>query len=599
MKKKKKLLTLSTFFNLSKENYKIIDKLSFESKNIYNHSIFCINFYNKFKDTVYKNVYFKYFSFDNIIKNKYKTDFINKHINNEFNNYYDFYSNNYKIIKNNNDIIYNYIKKQNPLILNTNFNDKLKEYMNTCLKLKGIQFNKNNYHLVFYDVIKNILISYYKKNYFHLKFSIINKKPFNEKLNIESFKNHVLKENLFIDNDETKISKYYQNISKLSKISSEQNIIRNITLESLKFNYLYKETIRSIIEKCYLGYKSFISLKYNGYKSNKPKYKDKNDRYIIPINVNSFKIINDEIRICLGKYVSKNYNEVCETNYKIHKEQKISNKYINKKGEIFDGSFMYIKLNKKLENKNIKLIEIIPLYNGYKYKINYVYEENEINEDIKKDEYISIDLGIINLMTIYDPNDKQYIIKGNKLTSLNKYFNKKIDERKCIIKKTNNKETCKYIRSMLIKRENILNNYFNNIVKKLHNMYKNKEKIIIGYNEGWKTKSNMGANMNRKFYEIPFCKLLTKMRNKFNNRVIEVNEAYTSKTDSLNLDKIGKSDENKNRRIMRGLYSSKKNKLLNADLNGAINIMRRYYINTERDFGTVRGRNIYNPIRTC
>lgn len=599
MKKKKKLLTLSTFLNLSKDNYKIIDKLSFESKNIYNHSMYCINFYNKFKNTVYKNIYFKYFSFDDIRKNKYKTDFINKQIQDEFNNYYDLYSTNYKIIKKNNDIIYNYIKKKNPLILNTNFNDKLKEYMSACLKLKGIIFDKTNYQLVFYDVIKNILISYYKKNYFHLKYSIINKKPFNQKLNIESFKNHVLNEKLFIDNDDTKISKYYQNISKLLKINSEQNIIKNISIKSLKYNYLYKDTIRVIIDKCYMSYKSFISLKYNGYKSNKPKYKDKNDRFVLPLNVNSFKIINNEIRICLGKYISKNYNNICGTNYKTHKEQKISNKYINKNGEIFDGSFMYIKLNKKLENKNIKLIEIIPKYNGYKYKINYVYEENEIIDNIKKDEYVSIDLGIINLMTIYDPSNKQYIIKGNKLTSLNKYFNNKIDERKSIIKKTNNKETCKYIRNMLIKRENVLNNYFNDIVKKLYNMYKSKEKIIIGYNEGWKTKSNMGNIMNRKFYEIPFYKLLSKMRNKFNDRIIEVNEAYTSKTDSLFLDRIGKNINNENRRLKRGLYSSKTNKLLNADLNGAINIMRKHYMNIEKDFEFVRGKNIFNPIRTC
>ncbi len=48
----------------------------------------------------------------------------------------------------------------------------------------------------------------------------------------------------------------------------------------------------------------------------------------------------------------------------------------------------------------------------------------------------------------------------------------------------------------------------------------------------------MGNIMNRKFYEIPFHKLLLKMRNKFNDRIVEINESYTSKTDSLSLDKI-------------------------------------------------------------
>ena len=62
MKKKKKdkydlyeLQTFSTYMNINKEQFKIIDRISLESKNIYNHYMFCLNFYNKFKHNIYKD----------------------------------------------------------------------------------------------------------------------------------------------------------------------------------------------------------------------------------------------------------------------------------------------------------------------------------------------------------------------------------------------------------------------------------------------------------------------------------------------------------------------------------------------------------------
>ena len=607
MKKKKKdkydlyeLQTFSTYMNINKEQFKIIDRISLESKNIYNHYMFCLNFYNKFKHNIYKDLYINYFTNyeiknlnSSIFNNKFQ--FINDEIQKKLTVKYNYYCSNYQIMKNNNNIIYNYIKNDKPLVIHNNFNYYLRKYIIECIKLKGIIINNTNYNLVFYDVIENILITFYKNNYFHLKYSILYKKPFREELNIELFKKHVLTENLKFDNDTSVSSKYYLLMNKIFNINSEQNIIRKFALKNLKFDFVYRDIVINIMDKCYNTYKSHIALKYTKYKSNKPKYLDTNERFIIPFFSKSFKIVGDEIRLCMGKYISKNYNKICGTNYKISKEHVFTNKYINNKKEIFDGSFMYIKPPDKLKNQKIKMIEIIPLYDGYKYKINYIYEKQKEEIKIKKNEYISIDLGIVNLMAIYDPNGKQYIIKGGTLIGINEYFNKKIDERKSIIKKTNNKETCKYIRNLLIKRKNVIDSYFRQIINKLYEKYKYKEKIIIGYNENWKTKSNMGKRMNRKFYEIPFKKLLLKMRDKFKNRIEEINESYTSKTDSLNMEKIGKNKEKSGERIRRGLYSSKKKKLINADINGAINIMRKYYDKENIKFTEIKGENLFNP----
>ena len=56
--------------------------------------------------------------------------------------------------------------------------------------------------------------------------------------------------------------------------------------------------------------------------------------------------------------------------------------------------------------------------------------------------------------------------------------------------------------------------------------------------------------------------------------------------------KICRHEDYKGKRINRGLYSSNKRKLLNADLNGAINIMRKIY-----DLTAITGMKIYNPVR--
>ena len=60
-----------------------------------------------------------------------------------------------------------------------------------------------------------------------------------------------------------------------------------------------------------------------------------------------------------------------------------------------------------------------------------------------------------------------------------------------------------------------LNGKINQIISKLKELYSDKKIIVIGYNEGWKTKVNMGKENNRKFYEIPYSKLISKMRNAF------------------------------------------------------------------------------------
>ena len=53
-------------------------------------------------------------------------------------------------------------------------------------------------------------------------------------------------------------------------------------------------------------------------------------------------------------------------------------------------------------------------------------------------------------------------------------------------------------------------------------------------------------------------------------------EAYTSKCDALAFESIEKHESYKGSRIKRGLFKSSVGKLINADINGALNILRKF-----------------------
>ena len=76
--------------------------------------------------------------------------------------------------------------------------------------------------------------------------------------------------------------------------------------------------------------------------------------------------------------------------------------------------------------------------------------------------------------------------------------------------------------------------------------------------------------------------------------IIEINEAYTSKCDALGNEDIRKHEVYKGKRLKRGLFKSSTQKLINADLNGAINILRKF---TDCKYKKIKGLSLFNPER--
>jgi putative transposase len=102
--------------------------------------------------------------------------------------------------------------------------------------------------------------------------------------------------------------------------------------------------------------------------------------------------------------------------------------------------------------------------------------------------------------------------------------------------------------------------------------------IIVGYNKGWKDSIRIGKRNNQIFVGIPFYDLISKLSYKCEKcgiTFITREESYTSKCDALAMEPIGRHDSYSGKRIKRGLYQSSVGKTINADVNGALNIMRK------------------------
>ena len=274
-------------------------------------------------------------------------------------------------------------------------------------------------------------------------------------------------------------------------------------------------------------------------------------------------------------YKTKDYNivQVDKTRFrKINEEQNSFN---------LPCSDYSIKVPKQIRLKDVKQVTIQKFYN--KIKINIIYEDREVlRNEYDLNSAIGIDLGINNLCAITS-NDKSfsYIINGRPLKSINQFYNKKLAELKSKLEICNKKKSSRAIQRLVIKRNNKINHYLNCCSKQLINLcIENKvEKIIIGHNKGWKQEVNLGNKTNQNFVQIPFNQLINQIQyksQKYTDLTVEiVEESYTSKIDHLALEKLEHQENYLGKRIKRGLFKSSTNKVLNADINGAIGILRK------------------------
>ena len=261
-----------------------------------------------------------------------------------------------------------------------------------------------------------------------------------------------------------------------------------------------------------------------------------------------------------------------------------------------------------LLDKKVKEIRIIPKLNARFFEIQYIYEAESIQRNLNTNNALALDLGINNLVTAVSNNGKSFIIDGKRLKSINQWFNKEnarlqsIKDKQYFGKKTTNRQ-----KAIARDRNNEVNDYMNKTARKVIDYCITNDigTLVVGYNVTFQRNSHIGRQNNQNFVNIPYGKLRDKLSYlcELNGiAYVEQEESYTSKASFWDKDNIPVYNNDNPKeypfsgtRVHRGLYKTANGKICNADVNGALNIMRKSSV---VDMNILYGRGeVDTPVR--
>ncbi len=247
-----------------------------------------------------------------------------------------------------------------------------------------------------------------------------------------------------------------------------------------------------------------------------------------------------------------------------------------------------IKIPPILADKKIKEIRILPKANARFFEIQYIYEATCIQRNLNINNALALDLGINNLITAVSTKGNSFIIDGICLKSINQWFYKEHARLQSIKDKQQyGKQATRRQRAIAKDRNNKMNDYMSKTARYIINYCIEQDigMLVVGYNETFQRNCHMGKKSNQNFVTIPYGKLREKLEylSKLNGiAFVKQEESYTSKASFWDKDEIPLYNadnpldyEFSGKRIYRGLYRTAKGKLLNADVNGALNILRK------------------------
>ena len=234
----------------------------------------------------------------------------------------------------------------------------------------------------------------------------------------------------------------------------------------------------------------------------------------------------------------------------------------------------------KINGKHMQT-RIVPKGSCYVLEIVYETEIPELKE--QNNRVVGIDLGVDNLATLTNNvGVKPIVINGKVIKSINQYYNKKKSILQSDLKKRHNKNWSNKLQKLQDKRDNKIDYHLHCSSKSIINYCEGLDidTIVIGLNKTWKQESKLVSKANQNFISIPYDKLINQIKYKAENlgiNVIITEESYTSGCSFLDNEEIGKDTYDKSRRIYRGLFKSNQGKLINSDVNGSYNIIRKVF----------------------
>lgn len=231
---------------------------------------------------------------------------------------------------------------------------------------------------------------------------------------------------------------------------------------------------------------------------------------------------------------------------------------------------------------------LIPRAGGQYFELEILYQEHA-PQQASGSVTAGIDIGINNLYTIaFDDFTEGLIVSGKTLKHINQASNYFIDDHRSKLAKHGLTEVTKIEQRWWENRRRRLYHEYTTLNNRTVDalVARNVGTVVIGWNDGFKKNSTMGRCNNRKFVSLPHKKIVDNLAYKLESlgiNVILVEESYTSKASFIDNDALPVFSEDtkekytfSGKRKHRGLYVTKHGCRINADLNGAFNIIRKH-----------------------
>jgi IS605 OrfB family transposase len=310
------------------------------------------------------------------------------------------------------------------------------------------------------------------------------------------------------------------------------------------------------VGEAFKSFKTLLSKAKNGELSQKPKapnYRKSGGLFTVTYPKRWLKIKNGQIRFPLGNQVKA----------------------------WFGISEFFLPMPTNLNWADIKEIRLMPRHRCF--YAEFVYKTEVISVELDKTKVLGIDHGLNNWLTCVSNVGTSFIIDGLHLKSLNQWYNKSVAKLK------ENKPQgfwSNRLAAITEKRNRQMRNAVNKAARiVINHCIDNKiGSVVFGWNKGQKDSANMGKKNNQKFIQIPTAKLKNRIEQLcevYGINFIETEESYTSKTSFLDNDVLPKYGEkplwwkSSGVRTNRGLFKTSTGIKINADCNGAANILKK------------------------
>lgn len=253
-----------------------------------------------------------------------------------------------------------------------------------------------------------------------------------------------------------------------------------------------------------------------------------------------------------------------------------------------------IKIPPQIVDKRIRQIHIVPKCKGKFFEVRYIFEEDNVVKDSSLDfsKILAIDPGVNNFATCATSDFDAFIIDGKYLKSINQWYNKElarlstIKDYQDLNKQWTNKQ---YL--ITRKRDRRIQDYIYCSAKYIitYCIENNIGNIVFGYNEDFQEIKQRKKDTQQNFKFLPYGKMKARLKflcEKHGINFVVQEESYTSKASFFDNDEMpiwnprnpveGKFSGS---RVSRGRYRTSNKTYLNADVNGALNIMRKSKLN--------------------